>query len=142
MGRPFGSKGKKPRKDKSPIPLYTRKAAACKKHEKTLQGYLMRTYRNMKSRVKGVQKKKAHLYIGLSLLEKADFYEWSLSLPAYHELYKNWVESGYSRKLSPSIDRIDSKKGYEKGNMRWITHSQNSKETNRWQLSPETSILT
>jgi hypothetical protein len=42
---------------------YAKHATVCKKYEKTPKGYLMRTYRNMKSRVLGIQHKKAHIYI-------------------------------------------------------------------------------
>ena len=106
-----------------------------KKYEKTKSGFLMRTYRNMKSRVTGIQKKKAHLYQGLSLLNKFDFYTWSAADHMFHLLFESWEQSGYCRKLTPSIDRIDSTIGYQIGNIQWITHSENSKKgnKNRWQ---------
>ena len=107
---------------------YTKHSSVCKKYEKTLKGLLMRTYRNMKSRVLGIQYKKAHLYKGLELLDKQEFYAWSLSNTEYNSLFDLWSKSGYDRKLTPSIDRIDSSKGYNKENMRWITHSENSRQ--------------
>ena len=97
-----------------------------KKYEKTPDGFLMRAYRNMKSRVTGVQKKKAHLYVGKTLLPKEEFYAWSRDNKDFWRLYKNWVDHNYDRKLSPSVNRIDSTKGYEIGNIEWITHSLNS----------------
>lgn len=100
---------------------------ACKRYEKTKKGFLMRAYRNMKSRVEGIQWKKAHLYEGMELLPKEEFYEWSLSNPDFHELFETWEKSGYNRKLTPSIDRINSQFGYFKLNMQWITHSENSR---------------
>lgn len=105
-----------------------------KKYEKTKSGKLMRTYRNMQSRVKGIVKKKAHLYDDLDILPRDDFYKWSLSNGDFHSLYENWVNSGYDKKLSPSIDRIDIEKGYVIGNIRWLTHSENSSNgaKNRW----------
>lgn len=115
--------------------------ATTKKYEKTKNGFLMRTYRNMKSRVTGVQKKKAHLYLGLSLMPKLDFYEWSTSDLQFHKLFVTWKNNGYDRKLTPSID---SSKGYERGNVRWITHSQNSFLGNKSRFSSQisTTILT
>lgn len=98
-----------------------------KRYEKTFNGYLMRTYRNMKSRVKGVLKKKAHLYEGLEILDKEVFYTWSKSNEDYIKLHKEWTDSGYEARLVPSIDRVDSSKGYVLENMRWITHSENSR---------------
>lgn len=97
-----------------------------KGYEKTLNGYLMRTYRNMLSRVKGVLKKKAHLYEGLDILSKEEFYTWSLS-SNYPQLLEAYKESGYDAKLAPSIDRVDSSRGYVLDNIRWLTHSENSR---------------
>lgn len=45
-----------------------------RRYEKTPKGFLMRGYRNMQSRVTGVQKKKAHLYLGKELLPRDEFY--------------------------------------------------------------------
>lgn len=103
-----------------------------KRYEKTAKGYLMRAYRNMKSRVTGVQKHRAHLYKGLPILDKNDFYEWAMKDLSFMSLFLAWTASGYDRKISPSIDRIDPTKGYLKENIRWVTHSQNSKNTRRW----------
>lgn len=99
----------------------------CKKYEKTKKGYLMRTYRNMQSRVSGIQKNKAHLYQGKSLLPREEFYVWALADPNFNTIYHAWVLSGYHRKISPSINRIDSSRGYELDNMEWLTHSENSR---------------
>jgi hypothetical protein len=132
MGRPVGVKNSRPRSDKSPIPSVIRRAAAAKKYEKTKNGFLMRAYKNMFHRVTGVQKKKAHLYLGLQILPKHEFYEWSKQSVEFNKLFDEWVDSSYNRKLSPSIDRIDADKGYIKENIRWTTHSENSKNTRRW----------
>lgn len=96
------------------------------RYERTPQGHLMRTYRNMKSRVTGIQYSKAHLYQGKTLLDKEAFYQWANSSSDYFMLFEAWVASGYNRKLTPSIDRINANEGYEISNMRWVTHSRNS----------------
>lgn len=98
-----------------------------KKYEKTKKGFLVRTYRNMKSRVSGIQYLKSHLYEGKCLLDKNSFYEWSLNNNDFNILFDNWQNYNYNRKMSPSIDRIDSSLGYSLENMRWITHSENSR---------------
>ena len=85
----------------------------------------MRVYRNMKSRVTGVQKKKYHLYKDKEILPKDVFYSWSLSSSKFNNLFYDWELSGYDRKITPSIDRIDSKNGYTLDNIRWITFSEN-----------------
>jgi hypothetical protein len=126
----------------SNIPLSIRKAKVCYKYEKTRKGHLMRTYRNMLSRVLGIQKKNIHLYLGLPILDKQDFYIWALTDKEYNELYDSWVKNNYLLSLCPSIDRIDSDKGYIKGNIRWLTQSQNSSKKCQRQLSLEISTIT
>lgn len=101
------------------------------KYEKTPNGFLMRLYRNMKSRVTGVQKLKYHLYKDKELLDKQTFYEWSKSSKQFWKLYKVWVKSNFDRKLTPSVDRINPQKGYEIGNMEWVTHGENSRRSHK-----------
>lgn len=100
------------------------------KYERTKYGKLMRIYRNMKSRIEGVQKAKFHLYRGKYLLPKEEFYAWAIMQPEFHRLFREWEESGYERKLAPSVDRVDSSVGYRTWNMQWVTHSENSRRGN------------
>lgn len=106
--------------------------AATKKYEKTKKGKLMRCYRNMESRVTGIQWRKKHLYEGKELLSRDEFYQWAISSPEFHSLFDAWEASGYDRKLAPSVDRVNSKKGYTVDNMEWVTHSENSRRGGRW----------
>lgn len=99
----------------------------CKKYEKTHNGFVMRMYRNMKSRIEGIQKQKAHLYDGKAILSKEQFYKWVLNNPDFLRLFELYKDSGFDRKLAPSVDRVDSKLGYELSNMEIITHSENSR---------------
>jgi len=103
-----------------------------KKYERAKKGKLMRTYRNMESRVKGIVQKSQHLYSDLQILPRQDFYDWSLSDEGFNSVYESWVASEYDRKMSPSIDRIDTGKGYTIGNIRWVTHSENSRAGGEW----------
>lgn len=96
-------------------------------YNKTEFGLIVRTYRNMLSRVRGIQKHKAHLYLGKDILPKEQFYAWAQDDASYKELFSAWVASGYARTLTPSIDRIDSSGGYTIDNIRWITLSENSR---------------
>lgn len=105
--------------------------AATRKYEKTKKGFLMRSYRNMLSRITGVQKQKFHLYKGLSILPRYAFYEWSITHPNFNRLFDEWTIQGYPRKLTPSPNRIDASRGYEIGNIEWITHSENSRKVRR-----------
>lgn len=105
-----------------------------KKYEKTKKGFLMRLYRNMKSRIEGVQKEKYYLYEGKELLSKEDFYKWALNNDQFHKLYDEYEESSYERQKAPSVDRIDSSKGYIVENMEFITTAENSRRgsISRW----------
>lgn len=100
--------------------------ANTKKYEKTPNGYLMRTYRNMLSRVKGILKHKAHLYEGLEILERKEFYDWAKNSEEFKTLFNIWVASDYAYRCAPSVDRIESDKGYTLDNMRWLPHWKNS----------------
>ena len=97
------------------------------RYEKTPSGFLMRCYRNMLSRVVGIQKREAHYYQGLPLLPKRVFYWWSLADDSqFWPLFRQWVSASYEHRLTPSIDRKDARRGYTLDNMRWITQSENS----------------
>lgn len=98
-----------------------------KKYEKTKNGFLMRLYRNMQSRIDGVQKQKFHLYEGKTLIEREVFYNWAKNNATFHSLFDAYEKSNYDRKLAPSVDRINSKFGYDLSNMEFITHSENSR---------------
>jgi len=101
--------------------------AATKKYEKTKKGFLVRCYRNMKSRINGVQKAKFHLYEGKYLMDKLDFYNYSLNNKAFNKLFDIWEKSNYDTKLTPSLDRVNSEIGYKLDNVEWVTHSENSR---------------
>ena len=104
---------------------------AKKAYEKTKQGFLMRLYHNMQSRVKGIQKNHAKYYEGLPIIEKKTFYFWAMKSIKFHKLFYEWQQSGYDRKLVPSIDRKDNTKGYTIENIQFLTLSNNCKK--RWE---------
>lgn len=102
--------------------------SATRKYEKTVRGFLMRSYRNVVSRMTGVQSSKFHLYAGKELsISKSDFYDMAMNSDEFKQLWAAWVKSGYDMRMTPSFDRIDSSLGYVPGNVRWITHSENSR---------------
>lgn len=101
--------------------------AACNKYEKTPKGFAMRLYRNMQSRITGVQKSKFHLYEGKELLDRDSFYCWILNNDTYLTLLDEYEKSGYERRLAPSVDRIESSKGYTIDNIEIVTMSENSR---------------
>ena len=101
-----------------------------KKYEKTKKGFLLRLYRNMKSRITGVQKAKFYLYEGKELLTKEEFYNWAFSNETFHKLYEVYESSNYERKLAPGVDRVNSSRGYTLDNMEIVTLSENCKRSN------------
>lgn len=111
-----------------------------RRYERKPKGHVMRTYRNMLSRVRGVQKREAKFYAGLPILDKHDFYRWSLAPDSeFWPLYHAWKAMNYDRRLSPSIDRIDVYGGYVLNNMQWVTHSENSGRITRRATGPRMS---
>ena len=79
----------------------------------------------MGCRVRGKNTHRPDLYVGLPILPKDVFLNWSKNHPDFLVLYKRWVTSGFDRKLTPSVNRMNSNKGYTLGNIEWMTNSQN-----------------
>lgn len=103
-----------------------------KKYINTINGFLVRVYQNMKGRTSGLQKKDyPHLYKGKELLDRQVFYDWSKQNEAFKTLYQQYIDSGRDKKLVPSIDRIDTEKGYTIDNIQWITFSENCRKAKK-----------
>jgi len=79
----------------------------------------------MLQRVNGKNTRHPHLFKGKPILEREFFKTWSKNHPEFLMLYKQWVMSRYNNKLTPSVNRLDSSRGYTIDNMEWVTFSQN-----------------
>jgi hypothetical protein len=80
----------------------------------------------MKSRTEGKNTKSPHLYKGLPILPKDVFISWAKNHPDFLKLYKRWKTCDFDLKLTPTVNRMNSSKGYTLDNIEWMTHSQNS----------------
>ena len=91
----------------------------------TIDVFLKNLYRSMKRRVNGQATKRPDLYTGLPILPREVFIEWSKNHPDFLKLYKRWLSSEFDRKLTPTVNRMNSSKGYLLNNIEWMTNSQN-----------------
>ncbi|MEQ7028366.1 hypothetical protein [Enterococcus gallinarum] len=49
-----------------------------------------------------------------------DFKDWAFKSEEFLYLFDVWVQSGYSKKFKPSVDRKNPYKGYQFDNMQWM----------------------
>lgn len=98
-------------------------------------GFLTKAYLAMRARVSDGRARHARWH-GLPILPRENFIAWSRSNADFWRIYRAWVASGYSRRLSPSVNRIDVTDGYVPGNIEWVTHSVNSALASRHQSIP------
>ena len=54
-----------------------------------------------------------------------EFKQWVLQHPNYDKLYEQYKSSGYDKELVPSVDRLDSSRGYSFDNIQLITFKEN-----------------
>lgn len=90
----------------------------------TISRFLAHLYSNMKKRVQG-KHGSPQLYKDKPLIAKEVFLNWAKNHPSFLVLYKQWVMCDFDIKLAPSVNRINSRKGYTLDNMEWVTFSQN-----------------
>lgn len=97
----------------------------------TINAFLTKMYRDMKARVTGTKKgavadRSSHIYVGKPILPRDVFIQWAKNHADFLTLYKRYVMNDFERRLAPSINRIDSRKGYTLDNMEWMSSGQNS----------------
>lgn len=94
---------------------------------KTPEAFLGKCYSQMKYRVEGRTggERNNRYYLGKELLPREQFMVFGLDSMKFRKLHKEYVQSGFQRELCPSVDRIDSTKGYVLNNVRWLTTKEN-----------------
>jgi hypothetical protein len=102
-------------------------------HEKdwtrTLTGRLSRCYTNLQCRCRTLMAGSPRHY-GLPYISRQEFVAWAGSSNEYKKLFKEWEISGFLRKLTPTIDRVDPAEGYIISNMEFVTQGENSRRNN------------
>lgn len=56
---------------------------------------------------------------------KEEFKIWLYSQDAFHNIYANWVNSGFDKKKTPSVDRIKNDESYTMDNIQIVTWHEN-----------------
>lgn len=99
-------------------------------YKNNINRILSTKYKDMKRRVNG-KTKQVSRSLNKYICSKEAFINWCYeknNMKKFMVLYKDWGINNYSKKFAPSIDRIDSSKGYHINNIQWLTHSQNSRK--------------
>lgn len=92
----------------------------------TKRGYLVLKYAGIVDRCTNPRCRNAHIYYGLTYPKKEVFYEWAMASKEFHSLFRKYARSGYQRRLSPSVDRIDDSLGYDLTNIQWLPNYLNA----------------
>lgn len=95
------------------------------KNTATINGFLSKLYSNMHSRVQGKTAHDRGRWKGKSIMPKDVFLVWAKNHSDFLALYKRYAQAKFDRRLAPSVNRMDSKKGYSLDNIEWVTNSQN-----------------
>lgn len=105
---------------------YRHPCKECDKNKRyTIKGVLYQRWRGIVQRCDGkcghytTANNKEHM-------NKEEFFEWALKDKEFIKLYNKWKKNLFQRNISPSIDRIDIRKGYTSQNIHWITMRENN----------------
>ena len=80
----------------------------------------------MYSRMKRSAKKRGH---NLPNFSKDEFIDWAYK-NNFEKLYQDWVNSGFKKDKSPSVNRLDNYKSYVFNNLELVTWYENNQKGN------------
>ena len=116
-----------------------------KAYKFTARGYLTFKYKDMRTRINGKHSNpRCHIYKGLGLLEKSEFIAWALADSVYNRMFSAYEASGFDRGLAPTIDRIDTQRGYVTGNIQFLSTKENATKACLWRhhgINPITKAI-
>ena len=95
------------------------KSSSTKDTSRTKDGIVTTIYKGQKQS----SKKRGHRPPEYS---KKVLREWLFSQVIFHELYNEWVQSGYMRRLKPSVDRKEDSVHYCMSNIQLMTSGDNN----------------
>lgn len=84
------------------------------------KSFLKRVWNNIKIRCTNNEASTATYYFGMEFCNKDEFINHFLKDPIFLKLHSDWGSYGYSFEKTPSIDRIDSTKGYQLNNLQFM----------------------
>jgi hypothetical protein len=89
-------------------------------------------YDGILERVEGRSRK--YRVTGSTACTREEFLSWARhpqNFKVFFRLWIDWRRSGYTRRLTPSIDRVNGLGTYSLDNLQWLTVSANSSKGNR-----------
>ena len=88
--------------------------------------FLSRKYDEIQQRCERPRSESLMKYKGMSFCSRKELVNKFKKSRKFHKLFQTWKDSGWEYNLHPSVDRIDSKKGYTIDNLQFITFAENS----------------
>ncbi len=96
-------------------------------YRKTFVGMVGRMYYYILRRTSTYMDEAHESYLNLRVMSREQFYGMALNSIQLKSLYKTWKRNNYLLTLRPVPDRINSKKGYIKNNIRFMTYTDNAR---------------
>jgi hypothetical protein len=99
-----------------------------KRQRQDFNRILTHRYRGIVQRATGKANRKYKVE-GKKVLTYEEYVAWcNDTWNDFTQVYDQWAKSGYDRKLTPSIDRINNELSYTPENMQWLSLTENNRK--------------